>query len=284
VGGVVPVSGDAVTISPGHTVSLTAAVNIGAGSLTVSGTLELAGFNMTAGPLSGSGNISSVSGTPVLSVSGANPPSTYSGIYSGGGSLNLTGGNTLILSGANTYSGSTTISSGTLQISADNNLGTPPSSPTPGHLIFNFGRLSVTGSFTLNSNRGISAPTTTSNATFQCEPGSVLTYGGIIAGPGGLAKFRQGTLILSGANTYFGTTNISAGPIRLGASGVIPDGSTVTFGNSSNIPTLDLNGYNETVGPLSSSNPSNGVITSSAEGAATLTTRSNTNSTFFGRI
>jgi hypothetical protein len=63
-GGTAPVAGDDVIIASGHTVTLTAAVNITTGNLTVTGTLALAGFNLTAGSLSGAGNIGTASGSP----------------------------------------------------------------------------------------------------------------------------------------------------------------------------------------------------------------------------
>ena len=78
-----------------------------------------------------------------------------------GGSGNLTqgaGGTTgsLVLGGANTYTGTTTVSAGTLSISADDNLGAVPGSASPGSLTLSGGTLATTASFTLNANRGIS--------------------------------------------------------------------------------------------------------------------------------
>jgi fibronectin-binding autotransporter adhesin len=54
-------------------------------------------------------------------------------------------------------------------------------------------------------------------------------------------------LLTNTANSWNGATNVSAGGLRLGASGVIPDGSAVTLTGTS---TLDLNSFSETVGTV----------------------------------
>ncbi len=48
---------------------------------------------------------------------------TLSGVLSGGGGLTLNTAGHVTLTSANTYTGGTTVTAGTLQISADNNLG-----------------------------------------------------------------------------------------------------------------------------------------------------------------
>ena len=57
------------------------------------------------------------SSTPIdLTVGGNNSSTTYKGVLSGSGSLIKTGSGTLILAGANTYTGNTSVSAGTLQV------------------------------------------------------------------------------------------------------------------------------------------------------------------------
>ncbi|OYW28543.1 MAG: hypothetical protein B7Z47_05705, partial [Chthoniobacter sp. 12-60-6] len=93
---------------------------------TVDGTLRLAGRNNALGSLAGSStgiveNASATSAT--LTVGGDNSSQSYSGIVrdgSGGGALNFikVGSGTQILSGNSTYTGTTTVSQGALQIGA----------------------------------------------------------------------------------------------------------------------------------------------------------------------
>jgi autotransporter-associated beta strand protein len=69
---------------------------------------------------------------------------------------------------------------------------------------------------------------------------TTLTYAGSIS------KTGDGTLVLSGANTYTGTTTVSGGSLALGASNVLPDVSAVMIGNA----TLDADTFTDTVGTL----------------------------------
>ena len=78
------------------------------------------------------------------------------GLLDGALALTKNGTGALTISGANTYSGATTIGAGMLRISADNNLGTAPASATPSSLSINSGQLAELASFTLKANRGIS--------------------------------------------------------------------------------------------------------------------------------
>ena len=143
---------------------------------------------------------------------------TYSGtITNGSNALSLvkTGAGNLTLAAADTYTGSTTISAGTLSISADNNLGNAPGSATPGWLTINGGTLATTSSFLLNSNRGIAVGS--SVGTIDVAGATTLTYNGIIANVtsqvGAFVDADTGILVLGGANSYTGSTAVNAGTL-----------------------------------------------------------------------
>jgi len=249
-GGLAPVAGDDL-IFPGGASNLSTSNDIAAGtsfnSITISGngytlagnSIALATGNLSDTNTSGSNTISlaiSMSATRTFSISNAAETLTISGAISGAGGLTQSGNGKLILSGANTYNGATTISGGTLTISADTNLGTAPGSATAGQLTFGGGTLATTATFTLSANRGISFSST---GTIDVASSTTLTYGGIAAGSGGLTKTSAGTLTLSGANTYSGATTINAGTINISSDsnlGTAPGSATagqLTFSGGS---------------------------------------------------
>ena len=245
--GSAPAAGDNL-VFPAGAANLSTSNDLAAGisfnSITISGngytlagnSIVLGAGNLSDTNASGSNTVSlamSMAATRTFSVSNASESLTVSGVLSGAGGLTKTSAGTLILSGTNTYSGATTINGGTLQISADNNLGTAPGGATAGQLTFGGGTLATTATFTLNSNRGIAY---TSTGTIDVASGTTLTYGGIAAGAGGLTKTDTGTLTLSGTNTYSGATTINAGTLQIatGANiGAVPGSPTpgqLTFG------------------------------------------------------
>jgi fibronectin-binding autotransporter adhesin len=121
----------------------------------------------------------------------------------------------LILSGASTYSGATTINAGTISIAADNNLGAAPGTAVAGQLTFGGGTLASTATFTLNSNRGIAFNST---GAIEVAASTTLTYGGVGAGSGGFTKTSAGALLLNGNNTYSGATTVNAGTLLMNGS------------------------------------------------------------------
>ena len=129
--------------------------------------------------------------------------------------------------------GATTIeSSGTLDL-----LGGTISSPLSITSINSKG-----GTISTSKNSSITnSPVTlsTSNTTIDVA-GTQLTLGGLIDGSLGFSKTSSGLLLLNGANTYTGTTTVTAGTLKLGnpsALGTTDMGTSVTSG-----AVLDLNG------------------------------------------
>lgn len=197
-------------------------------------------------------------------------------VLSGSNALVKTGANNLNLTGANTFTGNTTINGGMLVINNDNRLGAIPGSPTSNSVTIGNGSLGVSSTLTINANRGITLNNTSS--TIDAFGGTVVTYNGIIEGSGShnLVKNGPGTLLLGGANTYTGATSITNGVLQLGATGnstntplgTIAAGTTVTSGAA-----LDLNGFTlGTAEPLTlngSGISNNGALTNSSGTPAT---------------
>ncbi|QDB99456.1 autotransporter-associated beta strand repeat-containing protein [Mesorhizobium sp. 8] len=135
---------------------------------------------------------------------------TLSGAVGGVGVLNKTSAGTLVLTGTNSYQGGTIINGGTVEVSANANLGN-----AAGGLTFDGGTLHTTGTFAaarsvvLNSGGG----------TFQTDGGTILSLANAMAGAGMLTKDGAGTLVLSADNVYGGGTTIAGGTLQLGAGG-----------------------------------------------------------------
>jgi autotransporter-associated beta strand protein len=246
--------------------------------------------------------------------------------FSTAAGLVKTGSGTLTLSGgaANSFTGATTVSNGTL-ILAKNSAGAPDNfGAAVGNLAVNNGSLvhlantwqirddatvDITGSTvslasgvqelvrTTNLNSGTisgsggwfasaalnnsinsagsSAISTSYLALGAQTPisviGDTLTISSEIRdyGPaGGFNKVGAGTLVISGANTYTGTTSISQGLLQLGNHHAIPDSSNVDITGGS----LNLNGFQDTIGSLSGSGPislGGGILTVGANSAST---------------
>jgi fibronectin-binding autotransporter adhesin len=240
------------------------AITLGAGGLADS---SVAGTNTISLALT-------FAATRTVTVSNAGTTLTISGVISGAGGLTKAGAGTVTLSATNTYTGVTTINAGTIAVAADAGLGAAPGAATPGKLTFGGGTLRTTASFTLTANRGIAL---TGPGTISTDPGTTLTYGGIIAGASTLTKAGTGTLILSGANAYTGATALSAGTLQLAATNAVPSGSAATVSGGA---TFDLHGFSDAIGSLAGA----GTVTSGAAGAVTLTAGGNNGSTTFSGV
>jgi len=182
------------------------------------GTLKAAtGYVANLGFLSGAMTVNIQAGGATIDSNGFNI-SIAPGLLDGGGGGGLTkiGTGTLTLSGANTYTGTTTVSVGTLKTGI------------PGTLGATSALLSVagTGTLDLGQTAQTTGAATVSGGTIQngtLTASSVAATSGVIsaalAGSGGLTKTSAGTLTVSGASAYTGGTTLSAGTIVIAASG-----------------------------------------------------------------
>ncbi|MGA3287286.1 MAG: autotransporter-associated beta strand repeat-containing protein, partial [Bacteroidota bacterium] len=100
-----------------------------------------------------------------------------------------------------------------------------------------------------------------------------LTISGVISTTGSLVKAGAGTILLSAANSYTGTTTINAGTLQAGITNALAAGAvTVNDGG-----TYDLNGFSDAIGALTvNSGAVGGTVTT---GAGTLTLGGNVTST-----
>ena len=193
---------------------------------------------------------------------------TLSGAISGTGALTEFEIGTLILTEVNTYSGGTNIVLGTVEVNSDSNLGTGP-------LSFDSGTLEALGpGGGITSGKAVTL--LAGGGTFLADDGTISTLSGPITGEGSWTKDGSGTLILSGVNTYSGTTNVLLGTLEAGStSGFSPNSA---FNVTS---MLDLHGFNNTIGSLSGT----GIVTNTGASLARLTVGlDNTNTIFSGSL
>jgi autotransporter-associated beta strand protein len=221
------VDNGALVFNRGDSVTLSNAIS-GTGSLAQSGsgTLILTGNNSYDSTIVNSGTLQVGSGGTIGTLgSGAvtNNASlvfnrsdglTVGNAISGSGSLTQNGTGTLVLSGANGYSGTTSINAGVLSIGASNNLGNGAATNTIS--IANNATLQSTGaSVDLGSTRALAIGA--GGATIDVTAGNQLIASGVISGASGnaLSKSGAGTLLLKPGNTFSGPLNLNQGAVAV---------------------------------------------------------------------
>ena len=137
---------------------------------------------------------------------------TVGGTITNTGGITKAGAGTLVLNGANTYSGTTTVNAGTLSLGNTNALqNSLLDTGTSGSQVVTF---DVAGNNTYNVGglQGGDALAIGANTLSVGAGGGSTTYSGAISGTGGaLTKVGAGTLTLSTNSSYTGATTVSAG-------------------------------------------------------------------------
>ena len=181
----------------------------------------------------------------------------------GATALTKAGQGKLILTGTNSYSGTTYIGGAILNGGA----GSLPGILGTGTLqIGAGGTVGDLGLSTVVTNYGILAVNRSDS----------FTYGGTISGPGAFQQIGAGTTVLTGNNSFSGTTTISAGVLQVGLGG-----TTGTLGSSSNVVNNTSLVFSRSDG-VTVNGPISGLGLLTQQGAGILTL--NTNETFSGGI
>jgi fibronectin-binding autotransporter adhesin len=176
------------------------------------------------------------SNSSIITFEGDNTK-TINGIVSGNGGIAQSGNGSTILNAQNTYTGTTTVNSGTLQLAGSANLGGGNYSQA----------ISNNGTFFIN---------TTENQILS----------GVISGTGDLVKSNTGNLTLRGSNSYSGNTTINAGTVFIEDAGIL--GSASYSGSILNNGALEFKGTaSQSLNGIISGN---GGLTFNGSGTTTL--------------
>jgi len=251
------------------------------GRLTVESgvTLNAANTSISVGSLTGAGNITHTSGTagaPTITIGSDNTtPPAYAGIISNGTATSVSvvknGTGKQIFSGANTYTGATSINAGTLRIEHNTGLGTTAGTTTvastaalelangittaepiaisgigggSGALLNGAGNNTLSGNITLNAASTIGSTTGTLTLSGTISGNNNKTFAGAgsivasntISGTGTVNKTGTGVLTFSGSNTFSDALNIQNGIFAVAT--VNDNSANGPLGNSTNAITL----------------------------------------------
>ena len=231
---------------------------IGTGGWTINGTVDLGAATRTI-------------------TNNATGTKTWNGIVSGGVGTGLTLSGTGVnafTNASNSFPGPITITGGEHEFTSLGALGAGTNITVDG------GRLALRNTFDVSSkNIVIGDDAGTSIST----PGAgVITYNGVLANKSGesgsWAKQGGGTLELGGVSTYTGSTSLNNGfTVLTTGNNRLPTGTTLNIGqaSSSNLGTLNLNGFNQEIAGINSTlgsnaTANNNTITSIAPAILTL--------------
>jgi autotransporter-associated beta strand protein len=183
------------------------------GGLTISGTINLGAHTLYFDPANSGNTI------------------TVNGVMSGSGGLTMSGAGLLLLGGAHTYTGATTLNAGTTRLTASNRIADGSA------LVINAG-----ATFDLNNFSDTVASLAGTGGTLALGSGTLTSGGsnastafaGAITGTGALVKNGSGTLTLSGNSSYSGGTTLNAGALAVGSNTALGTG-TLTFADGTTL-------------------------------------------------
>jgi autotransporter-associated beta strand protein len=235
-------------------------VNPGA-TINVSGDL---GDNLVVGRDSGSGGVIQNGGLfsynpsqPAFYICASNSPATRATYDMNGGTLDVNGKSVQVgfgtqgiaASGTLTQRGGSIVNVGSLDVGVTSGVGV--FNLVGGNMVLGGGGIVGASTYSINLGGGtISAGSNWTSAAAMTLTGSdgnitfntgfsSIGLSGVLSGSGGLAVAGNGTLTLSNANTFTGTTSINSGTLAFGVANALPGTNSVNIkGGTWNLGTL----------------------------------------------
>jgi autotransporter-associated beta strand protein len=188
--------------------------------IAVGGTLSLNGHSNTIGGLTGVGQVALDGGTLTLGTN----PNAFAGSIGGSGNIVVASGNnsTPALTGANSFTGTVTLQSGSLTINSDAGLGNV-SNP----IQFSGGTLAIAGT----DMHSTSHPLVVDNGgelKIKVSESTNTFHLGDLAGNFALGLYGPGTVTLSGTNTFSGGVTLDYGTLEISSQNQLGTG-TLSF-------------------------------------------------------
>ncbi len=264
------------TIGTGSTLAITNDNDLGTAAGTVAlngGTLRSLALNPTTGaplsPISGSRNFSVGTGGGTLSVDEGQSLLVL-GDITGTTGLTVSSGGTVNLGSSNGVTGGLTITGNSTALLTNNNsLGNQVNNVTVNAgSVFRVGNVSQGGSqlfvnIEVLNGTGLvyldlgTGGTVEGTSTFKMiGPGSgTQTIGNVMSGTVSFVEYADGvTRILTAQSTYTGgATQINNGSLKLGVSNALPIATVLNIGSGGNAVTFDLGGFNQQLGGVNTS-------------------------------
>ncbi len=210
---------------------------LGGGSATFSNGDAVRFDNSYTGPNRNITVAAPVSVAAILAGNLAGNDYTIGGASIGGpGGVTKTGTGTFALNNANTFTGKTSITGGTLSINSAASLGAEPAAVTADAITIDGATLSATGSAAFGANRGVTLGA--NNATINVvNAADAVSVPGLVSGPGGLTVTGAGRLVLGNQNNTFANLTINDATVEARP----PVGQNVVMNNTAALGLLGNN-------------------------------------------